>query len=73
MANIRKSAKIAKDSKKYIVLYQDTETWVVGSKQDIIDDFNKDPELYVREAKDLAIYELGEPIPFSFVTPQIVL
>ena len=72
MANIRKSAKVGKE-KKYIVLYQDTETWVVGSKQDIIDDFNKDPELYVGEAKDLAIYELGEPIPFSFVTPQIVL
>lgn len=72
MANIRKSAKVGKE-KKYIVLYQDTETWVVGSKQDIIDDFDKDPELYVREAKEIAIYELGESIPFKFVTPQIVL
>ena len=61
------------EEKKYIVLYQDDETWVVGSKQDIIDDFDKDPELYVREAKDIAIYELGEPIPFKFVTPQILL
>ena len=59
--------------KKYIVIYQDAEAWVIGSKQDIIDDFDKDPELYVREAKEIEIYELGTPISFSFITAQIIL
>jgi cytidine deaminase len=59
--------------KKYVVLYEDAEVWVVGTKKDIITDFNKDPELYVKEAKNIKIYELGELLPFKFITPQIVL
>jgi hypothetical protein len=60
------------------VLYDDNggkfiEEWVVGSKQDIIDHFNEDPELYINAEKFLTIYELGPSIPFKFVTPQIVL
>ena len=61
------------EEKKYIVLYEDAEVWVVGTKKDIINDFNKDPELYVKEAKNIKIYELGSTIPFKFVTPQIVI
>lgn len=63
--------KTKKAEKKYIVLFQDAETWVVGTKEHIMKDFNDDPDLYIKEAKSIKIYELGEPIPFTFVTPQI--
>ena len=59
--------------KKYVVLYEDAEVWVVGTKKDISTDFNKDPELYVKEAKNIKIYDLGELLSFKFITPQIVL
>jgi hypothetical protein len=77
MANVKKPAKAVKE-KKYIVIYDDNggkfiEEWVIGSKQDIIDDFNKDPDLYLNAKDVLTIYELGPSIPFKFVTPQIVL
>jgi hypothetical protein len=71
MANIRKSAK-AGEEKKYIVLCKN-ETWVVGTKQDIIDDFNEDPEIYANNYDDINVYELSKPIPFSVTTPKIVL
>jgi len=63
-------AKPAKQ-KQYIVIYENTEAWVVGTKQDIIDDFNENPDTYLDADGKLEIYELGEPIKFSFVTPQI--
>jgi hypothetical protein len=56
--------------KQYIVLC-DGELWLTGTRQDIIDDFNDDAEAYVKHANEIKIYELSEPIPFSFVTPQI--
>lgn len=59
--------------KKYIVVYEDTEAWIIGNKQDIINDFDESPETYIDQADKIKIYELGEPISFSFVTPQIVL
>jgi hypothetical protein len=63
-------AKPAKQ-KQYVVMYENTEAWVVGTKQDIIDDFNENPDTYLDADGKLEIYELGEPIKFSFVTPQI--
>jgi hypothetical protein len=76
MANVKKPAK-AVQGKKYIVMYDDNdgfvENWAVGSKQDIIDEFNKDPNLYLNAKDELTIYELGPSVPFKFVTPQIVL
>jgi hypothetical protein len=61
------------EEKKYIVVYEDTEAWVIGNKQDIINDFDESPETYIDQADKIKIYELGDPIPFSFITPQIVL
>ena len=69
MATRKTKAPVAKE-KQYIVLCEG-ELWVRGTKQDIINDFNEDPDLYMREEHTLKIYELPEPIPFSFVTPQI--
>jgi hypothetical protein len=54
-------------------VYEDTEAWVIGNKQDIINDFDESPETYIDQADKIKIYELGDPIPFSFITPQIVL
>ena len=76
MANVKKPAK-AVEEKRYIVIYDDgegfVEQWVIGSKQDITNDFNKDPDLYLKSKEDLTIYELGPSVPFKLVTPQIVL
>jgi hypothetical protein len=58
--------------KKYIVLYEKTEAWIIGTKQDIIDDFNQEPDAYLGNDDNLEIYELGEPIKFGFVTPKIL-
>ena len=58
------------NQKQYIVLC-DGELWIEGTKQDVINDFNEDPETYIQYANKIKIYELGEPIPFSFITPQI--
>ena len=57
--------------KQYVVMYEDTEAWVVGTKKDIINDFNENPDTYLDAKDKIKIYELGEPIKFSFVTPQI--
>lgn len=72
MAKSKTTAPKAKE-KKYIVVFQDAELWVIGTRSDIIKDFNEDPEIYIDGAEHIKIYELGEPIPFTFVTPQIVL
>jgi hypothetical protein len=58
--------------KKYVVMYEDTEAWVVGTKQDIIDDFNENPDAYLKADGKIEIYELGEPIQFGFVSPSIL-
>lgn len=58
--------------KKYIALYDNTEVWVIGTQQDIIDDFNQEPDAYLSADGMLEIYELGEPIKFGFVTPKIL-
>jgi hypothetical protein len=57
--------------KQYVVMYENTEAWVVGTKKDIINDFNENPDTYLDAKDKIKIYELGEPIKFSFVTPQI--
>jgi len=59
--------------KQYVVMYENTEAWVVGTKQDIINDFNENPDTYLDAKDKIKIYELGEPIKFSFVTPQITI
>jgi len=56
--------------KQYIVIC-DNELWVKGTKQDVIDDFIEDSETYEHYGNNIKIYELGEPIPFTFITPQI--
>jgi len=56
--------------KQYIVIC-DNELWVTGTRRDVMIDFIKDSEAYVNYANDIKIYELGEPIPFSLITPQI--
>jgi hypothetical protein len=57
--------------KQYVLMYENTEAWVVGTKKDIINDFNESPDVYLDAKDKIKIYELGEPIPFSFITPQI--
>ena len=63
--------KVKAKEKQYILMYDNTEAWVVGTKKDIIDDFNENPDVYLDAKHKIKIYELGEPIPFSFITPQI--
>lgn len=58
------------NQKQYIVLRYD-ELWVKGTKQDVIDDFNEDPDAYITDIAGIKVYELSEPIPVSFITPQI--
>lgn len=64
--------KVKDKEKKYIALYENTDVWIIGTKQDIIDDFNKEPDAYLSADGMLEIYELGEPIKFGFVTPKIL-
>jgi len=45
--------------------------WVVGTKQDIINDFNVDPDAYMNENNDVKIYELGQEVPFTLVEPKL--
>jgi hypothetical protein len=56
--------------KQYIVI-RDHELWLIGSKQDIIDDFNNDTNAYIKHASDIKIYELNDPISFELVTAAI--
>ncbi len=57
--------------KQYVLMYENSEAWVVGTKKDIVNDFNENPDIYLDAKDKIKIYELGEPIPFSFITPQI--
>lgn len=57
--------------KKYIVLCNDAELWVVGTKEDVLLDFTEDKQIYIDNADNIKIYELGESIPFTFVQPQL--
>lgn len=59
-----------KKEKEYVVICN-KESWLVGTRQDIIDDFNEDPDAYIENSKNIVIYELAAPVKFSFVTPQI--
>jgi hypothetical protein len=65
-------SKKKEEEKQYVVMYEVTEVWLVGTKQDIINDFNEDPDAYLRADGKIEIYELGEPIQFGFVTPSIL-
>ena len=69
MAIRKTKAPVAKE-KQYIVLCEG-ELWVVGTKQDVIDDFNVDPDAYMKERNDVKIYELGEEVPFTFAEPKL--
>jgi hypothetical protein len=60
---------VAKE-KQYVVLCND-DLWVVGTKQDIINDFNVDPDAYMNENNDVKIYELGQEVPFTLVEPKL--
>lgn len=59
-----------KKEKQYIVIC-DNELWVKGTRRDVMVDFIEDSEAYIQYANNIKIYELGEPIPFTFITPQI--
>lgn len=61
------------DEKKYIVVFNNSELWVVGTKNDIMKDFYEDPEVYIESAELIKIYEIGTPVPFKFIQPQIQL
>ena len=63
-------APVAIKQKEYIVLC-DGELWVRGTKQDVMDDFNEDPDLYMRENNNVKIYELGNEVPFTFNEPKL--
>ena len=56
--------------KQYVVLC-DGDLWVVGTRQDVMDDFNEDPDAYMKEHNDVKIYELGEEVPFTFSEPNL--
>ena len=60
---------IAKE-KQYVVLCND-DLWVVGTRQDVMDDFNEDPDAYMKEHNDVKIYELGNEVPFTFNEPKL--
>ena len=61
------------EEKIYVVIFRGKELWVMGTKQDIINDFDEDPDTYISNYKDIDIYELPRPISFGFVKPEIVL
>ena len=56
--------------KKYVVLC-DGDLWVVGTKKDIMEDFEQDPTAYMEEKNDVKIYELGKEVPFTYVEPTL--
>jgi hypothetical protein len=64
--------KVKNKEKQYVVMYEGVEAWVVGTKQDIINDFNENPDVYLNADGKIEIYELGEPIQFGFVSPSIL-
>jgi hypothetical protein len=68
-AHLVKELSTAKE-KQYVVLCND-DLWVVGTKQDIINDFNVDPDAYMNENNDVKIYELGQEVPFTLVEPKL--
>jgi len=45
--------------------------WVVGTRQDVMNDFNEDPDAYMKEHNDVKIYELGNEVPFTFNEPKL--
>ena len=69
MAIKKTKAPVIKE-KQYVVLC-DGELWVVGTRQDVIDDFNVDPDAYMKEHNNVKIYELGEEVPFTFAEPKL--
>jgi hypothetical protein len=69
MAIKKTKAPVVKE-KQYVVLC-DGELWVVGTRQDVIDDFNVDPDAYMKDSNDVKIYELGEEVPFTFAEPKL--
>jgi hypothetical protein len=68
-AHLVKELSTAKQ-KQYVVLCEG-DLWVVGTRQDIMNDFNGDPDAYMSENNDVKIYELGEQVPFTFVEPKL--
>jgi hypothetical protein len=58
--------------KIYMVIFKGEELWVMGTKQDVINDFDENSDTYMSNYKDIDIYEVPKPISFGFVTPSIV-
>ena len=69
MAIKKTKAPVVKE-KQYVVLC-DGDLWVVGTRQDVISDFNVDPDAYMKEHNNVKIYELGEEVPFTFAEPKL--
>jgi hypothetical protein len=55
-----------------MVIFKGEELWVMGTKQDVINDFDENSDTYMSNYKDIDIYEVPKPISFGFVTPSIV-
>ncbi len=55
-----------------MVVFKAEELWVMGTRQDVINDFNENPDTYMENYKDIDIYEVPRPISFGFVKPEIV-
>jgi hypothetical protein len=66
----KKASEVAVKEKQYVVLCEG-DLWVVGTRQDVMDDFNEDPNAYMEEHNDVKIYELGEEVPFTFNKPNL--
>jgi hypothetical protein len=60
------------EEKIYMVIFKGKSLWAFGTRQDIIDDFEECPSVYLDNYKDIDIYEVPRPISFGFVTPSIV-
>jgi hypothetical protein len=60
------------EEKIYMVVFKAEELWVMGTRQDVINDFNENPDTYMENYKDIDIYEVPRPISFGFVKPEIV-
>jgi len=60
------------EEKIYMVIFKGQDLWAFGTRQDIIDDFEESPSVYLDNYKDIDIYEVPRPISFGFVKPEIV-
>lgn len=66
----KKASEVAVKEKQYVVLC-DGDLWVVGTKQDIMNDFEQDTNSYMEEENNVKIYELGQEVPFTYVEPTL--